>query len=98
MATVWDLRQADLSTFTIEEMRQLGDYLGHFEYRRGVRTALVYRSPLELPLLKLWHLVGNGFLEQDRRWFETLGGAMAWAACSDRPRTRSGGTVLRVVA
>ena len=44
MATVWDLRHADLSTFAIDEMREFGVILGNFECRRGSRDQYVFYS------------------------------------------------------
>ena len=77
---VWDLRDADLSSFDFEEMGKLSVYVQGLEQRRATRVAMVVGHDWEQPLMRLWADFLGTRLNQDRLISDSLPEALAGAA------------------
>ena len=67
--TLWDLREADLSTLSVEDMQLLVKYMEQTPKRRSVRIAILARRVGDFLILRLWREVSLSWYGQETRLF-----------------------------
>ncbi|WP_420405555.1 hypothetical protein [Nisaea sp.] len=75
---LWDWREADLSTVTIETFRTVWDRQSDIGFTGNWRVAALTRSDNARLILKLWESVGTHFSPRERRLFTSMDQAIAW--------------------
>lgn len=79
MDVMWDLRDADLASFTFDKIEQLRDYVtGHWGTKGKSRAALLVNSDLDYGLSRMYEMLSNGKTKSKIRAFRNLDDAMKW--------------------
>ncbi len=88
---LWDLRAADLSSYSIDDMARLRAYDDaeadrapdrptQDRGRRKFRIAAVFRGGSDELILRLWELAGEDSGDLERRSFEDIEAARRWVS------------------
>lgn len=75
---VWDFREADLSSLTLDGMRQVWSAEAAVLLRDDLRVASVFSHAQDGLILHLWQSAGGGFVGMDRRSFNDIEAARRW--------------------
>lgn len=82
---LWDFREADLSTLTVEDMKLMLDYMEQTPKRRSVRIAILALKDADFLLLKLWRVVSRRRYGQTTKVFSSHEDACHWLEESHTP-------------
>ena len=82
---LWDFREADLSTLSVEDMKLMLDYMEERPKRRSVRIAVLVFKDADFLLLKLWRVVSRRRYGQTTKVFSSHEDACQWLDESDTP-------------
>ena len=85
MNALWDFREADLSTLTVEDMKLMLDYMEQTPKRRSVRIAILALKDADFLLLKLWRVVSRRRYGQTTNVFSSHEDACKWLEESQTP-------------
>ncbi|MEP6147030.1 MAG: hypothetical protein ABJ201_06425 [Nisaea sp.] len=80
---LWDLREADLSQYTIAEMEITNRFIARHSGRRNTRSASLLPDRGAMLIARLWSVYGVDHVTMQRRGFLHLEDALEWLA-SDR--------------
>ncbi len=80
---LWDFREADLSAFSVEDMKFVLNYMEQTPKRQSVRVAVLALKDADFLLLKLWRVVSESRYGQTTRLFEDYDDACRWLEQSD---------------
>lgn len=75
---LWDLRTADLSELTLEQLVDVFKSQHATSGREPLRVALVIESVYDVCIIKLWEHVGEDSTPNIRRWFTDETKALEW--------------------
>ncbi|WP_323794988.1 hypothetical protein [Nisaea sp.] len=82
---LWDFREADLSTLSVEDMKLILDYMEQTPKRRSVRIAVLVFKDADFLLLKLWRAVSRSRYGQTTNVFSSHDEACHWLEESRTP-------------
>jgi hypothetical protein len=79
MDVLWDLRNADLTSFTFQEIEQLKDYVTrHWGTKGKSRAAMLVSRDLDYGLSRMYEMLSSGKSDSQIQAFHDLGDAMQW--------------------
>tara|TARA_R110002012_G_scaffold299217_1_gene498202 strand:- start:1317 stop:1697 length:381 start_codon:yes stop_codon:yes gene_type:complete len=83
LGALWDFRQADLSSFSVDDMKSLLDFMDQTPKRRSARVALIVARKPDVMLLELWRAISSDRYGQSTKIFEDYEAACLWLLSPD---------------
>lgn len=75
---LWDFRDADLSSFSVDDMKAVLKYMEQTPRRKDVQIAILVEGKADLLLLKLWQVVSSRRYGQTTELFTNRQDADRW--------------------